>query len=235
MKSSHILKVLANGREVPYPEEAFYQDNLLLIKDYRLNDFPGDHWSDDLNYDAYLEWLQDYLFRCDEIDLIDGQDWLPERIATDRYLTCASIGWHAGFYESIISGYPCYDFPENFETTFDIDHLKGITDDDPYAEFLMLQGSEDEPPPNRLEFILREYGGLLLRKKDEEQFQRYWPAFVKLEPLNWAFGVPDDRLEPADSGWRVYLSLVLKRINHKEERMKALDRFFIEYADIIHK
>jgi len=99
----------------------------------------------------------------------------------------------------------------------------------------MLQGSEDEPPPNRLEFILREYGGLLLRKKDEEQFQRYWPAFVKLEPLNWAFGVPDDRLEPADSGWRVYLSLVLKRINHKEERMKALDRFFIEYADIIHK
>lgn len=233
MKSNHILKVLSNGWEVPYPEEAFYEDNLLLLKDYRLNDFPGDHWSEDLNYDAYLEWLQDYLFRC-AIDLNSLQNWIPKRIATDRHHTCASIGWHAGFYESIIYRYPCYDFPENFETTFDIDHLKGITDDDPYAEFLTGR-AYDDPPPGKLEFILREYGGLLLRKKDEVQFQRYWPRFVKLEPLNWAFGVPGDRLEPADSGWRVYLSLLLKRMNKMEDRVKALDRFFIEYANIIHK
>ena len=120
-----------------------------------------------------------------------------------------------------MSRYPWYDFPANFEETFEVDYLKGTFDDD--------------PPPGKLEFILRQYGGLLLKKKDEEQFQRYWPGFVKLEPLNWAFGVPDDRLEPVDSGWRVYLSIVMQRINAREERIKALDSFFFEYADIIHK
>ena len=39
MKSTPILKVLSNGWEIPYPEEAFYRDDLLLIKDYRLNNF----------------------------------------------------------------------------------------------------------------------------------------------------------------------------------------------------
>lgn len=234
MKSNHIIKVLSNGWEVPYPEEAFYRDDLLLIKDYRLNDFPGDHWSEDLNYDVYLEWLQDYLFQR-EIDLNALQNWIPEHIATDRYFDCASIGWHAGFYESIISRYSCYDFPENFEETFEVDHLKGTFDDDPYDQFLKTDVFDDEPPPGKLEFILQQYGGLLLKKKDEEQFQRYWPGFVKLEPLHWAFGLPEDRLEPADSGWRVYLSLILKRIPDRQERIKALDRFFNEYIDILHK
>jgi len=233
MESIHILKILSNGWEVPYPGNAFYRDNLLLSKDYRLNDFPGDHWSEDLNYDAYLEWLQDYLFRC-EIDLMTWQDWIPACIATNRDLDCASIGWHAGFYEFEAYSGPWYDFPDNFEETFDIEHLKG-TIDDPYDEFLKTSAWGDYPPPSKLEFILQQYGVLLLNKKDEEQFQRYWPGFVKMEPLHWAFGVADYRMEPADSGWRVYLSLVLKRIPDRQKRIEALERFFIEQADILHK
>jgi hypothetical protein len=233
MKFVHILKVLPNGWQVPYPEEAFYSDDLLLLKDYRLNACPGNAGDEPLPYDDYLEWLQDYLYRC-KIDLTDQQNWVPEKIAADPYFSCASIGWHGGFYESIISRYPCYDFPENFEETRDIDHLKGIVCDDPYAEFLTGH-AYDDPPPDRLEFILREYGGLLLRKKDEEQFQKYWPGFVSLEPLHWMFGMAEDQLEPADSAWRIYLSLVLKKIKSKKARIKELDRFFNEYADIIHK
>jgi hypothetical protein len=235
MKSAPVLKVLSNGWEVPYPEEAFFRNYLLLLKDYRLNSMPEKAWTRSFLYDEYVEWLQAYLFRCDEIDLMTWQSWIPARIATKRYLDCASIGRHAGFYESVLSMYHCYNFPENFEETFDIDHLKGTFDDDPYAEMLKRGLLDDDPPPDRLKFILQEYGGLLLKKKDEEQFQRYWPGFVKLEPLHWAFGLAADNLEPADSAWRVYLSLVLKRINNKGARIKALDRFFIEYEDIIHK
>ena len=39
MESRRILKVLANGWEVPYPDEVIYR-GMLLLKDYRLNDYP---------------------------------------------------------------------------------------------------------------------------------------------------------------------------------------------------
>jgi len=234
MRSIHVLKVLPNGWQVSYPEEAFYGDSLLLLKDNRLNGCPGEARDLALPYEDYLEWLQDYLFRC-EIILSAGQSRVPESIDGNPQFECASLGWHAGFYESMISRYPEYDFPDNFENEPDIDHLQGIVYKDPYAEFPACRHSKDGPPPGRLEYIFRDYGDLFLKKKDDEQFRRYWPGFVKLEPLHWMFGRAEDHLESADTGWRVYLSLILKKKENRTDRIAAQDRFFVEYADIIHK
>jgi len=234
MESRRILKVLANGWEVPCPYEVIYKDTLLL-KDYRLNDFPKDAESRFIDDGSYVEWLQDYLFRC-AINLTDEQIKISSHIAADKYFGGAYIGWHAGFYESVQGLYPAYNYPDDFEETLNIENLTGIVDDDPYAEFLKIcEDDIDEPKPSRLAFILQDYGHLLLKKTEEAEFQRYWPGFVKLEPLHWMFGLHESNLELADSAWRVYLSLVLKRISSKSDRIKELTRFFDEYADTIHK
>ncbi len=234
MESHRILRVLSNGWEIPYPHEVVYKD-MLLLKDYRLNDFPKDADSKFIDDEFYVEWLQDYLIRC-EISLTEEQLKVSNYIAADKYFDCASLGWEAGFYESVHALSPAYDFPDDFEETLNIENLTGIFNDDPYAEFLKVCADDiDEPKPSRLEFILQEYGQLLLMKSEEVQFQKYWPGFVKLEPLHWMFGLHEGDLELADSAWRVYLSLVLKRIPSKSDRIKELNRFFDEYADTIHK
>lgn len=234
MESRRILKVLSNGWEVPYPDEVIYND-MLLLKDYRLNGYPENSGHNSIDYGSYVEWLQEYLVRC-QIDLTEEQCKIRDHIATDKYFNCGSLGWDAGFYENSHGLYPVYGFPEDFEVTLDINHLTGIVHEDPYADF--LEGCEDditEPKPSRLEFILQDYGHLLLMKSEAIQFQKYWPGFVKLEPLHWMFGTPEENLEPADSAWRVYLSLILKRRQAKTDRINELNRFFDEYADAIHK
>ena len=235
MESLHILKVLSNGWVVPYPEEVIYKDTLLL-KDYRLNGFPCDAGATDMDYDAYLEWLQDYLMRC-KIDLTSEQCKIYNYIITDKYFGCGFLGGEAGFYEASFGLHPAeYNFPENFEETFDINHLTGVVHDDPYKEFLTYcEEDSDGIRPTRLEFVLREYGRLLLMQSEAIQFQQYWPGFVKLEPLPWIAGTSEENLEPADSAWRVYLSLILKRIQTKDGRIKELNRFFNAYGDAIHK
>jgi hypothetical protein len=231
MEPRRIIKVLANGWEAPYPDEVHYGD-MLLLKDYRLNGMPdGPKW-DCIEYDAYVEWLQDYLIRC-KIDLTEEQCKIQNRIATDNYFTCGFLGGETGFCEGLHVLFPEYNFPEDFEETFDIDHLTGVARDDPYANFLTL--GEDEPKPTRLEFILQDYGRLLMMKSDAMQFQQYWPGFVQLEPLHWISGLTEGELEPTDSGWRVYLSIILKRIQDKDVRIKELNRFFDRYSDAIHK
>ena len=235
MESRRILRVLANGWQIPYPDKAIHKGSL-IVKDYRLNGYPGEASPDyDISYDEYVEWLQDYLVRC-ELDLTAEQRKISDHIATDNnYLDCASLGWDAGFYESLQALYPAYNFPDDFEETLSIDDLRGIVYDDPYADFLELNLDSDEPQPTRLEFILQEYGHRLLMKYEETEFQRYWPGFVKLEPLNWMFGITDGVLEPADSGWRIYLALLLRRMPTNAERIKELNRFFDGYAEDLHK
>jgi len=234
MKSHRILRVLPNGWEIPYPDEVVCKD-MLLLKDYRLNDFPKDAESKLIDDGSYVEWLQDYLIRC-EINLTEEQCKISNHIATDKYFDCASFGWEAGFYENSHGLYPKYNFPDDFEETLNIENLTGIFDDDPYADFLTIcEDDIDEPKPSRLEFILQDYGHLLLMKSEDVQFRQYWPSFVKLAPMHWMFGLHEGDLELADSAWRVYLSLVLKRIPSKADRIKELNRFFDEYADAIHK
>ena len=234
MKPLHILKTLANGWQVPYPEEVIYKD-MLILKDYRLNGYPGEALPDyNIGYDEYVEWLQDYLIRC-ELDLTEEQRKIWDHISTDKYFDCASLGWDAGFYENSHILYPAYDFPDDFEETLAIDDLKGFLDDDPYAAFMEFDRDNDDPKPTRLEFILRDYGYLLLEKIEEIQFQQYWPGFVKLEPLHWIAGMGDGVLEPTDSAWRIYLALLLRRMLTKAERINGLNRFFHEYGDALHK
>lgn len=234
MESRRILKVLANGWEVPYPDEVIYR-GMLLLKDYRLNDYPENDANNSMGYDSYVEWLQEYLVRC-QIELTEEQCKVRDQISTDKSLDGLLLGDHAGFYESVQNLYRAYDFPEDFEATLDIDHVAGIVYDDPYADYLELHKEDsEEPKPSRLEFILQDYGRLLLMKSEAAQFERYWPDFVKLEPMHWMFGMLETNLEPADSGWRVYLSLILKSRHAKADRIKELNRFFDEYADAIHK
>jgi len=230
------MKTLANGWQVPYPDQSIHKD-MLILKDYRLNGYPGGAIPDyDISYDRYVEWLQDYLSRC-ELDLTEEQRKISDRIATEsNYLDCISLGFHAGFYENLKGLYPAYNFPKDFEGTLAIDDLRGFLADDPYEEFLELHlDDSDAPQPTRLEFILQDYGHLLLEKQEETAFQQYWPGFVKLEPENWMFGITDDILEPADSGWRIYLAILLKKMPTKGERIKELNRFFDGYSEDLHK
>lgn len=234
MEQRRVIKVLANGWQVPYPDEVVYK-GMLLLKDYRLNDFPKVADLKPIDNVSYVEWLQDYLIRC-EINLTEEQCKIGDHIATDKYFDCASLGWDAGCYENVHSLHPAYSFPGDFEETLDIKNLAGIVYDDPYEDFLIgCEDDVDDPKPTRLEFILQDYGHLLLQKSEETQFQLYWPGFTKLEPIQRMFGVDEDHLEIADSAWRVYLSLILKRIPSKANRIKELNRFFDEYADAIHQ
>jgi hypothetical protein len=234
MEPRRILKALANGWQAPYPDEVVYKD-MLLLKDYRLNDFPKDAESKFIDDGSYVEWLQDYLFRC-TINLTDEQIKISNHIATDKYFGGAFLGGEAGFYESVHALYPAYNYPDDFEETLNIENLTGIVYADPYAEFLTVcEDDIDEPKPSRLEFILQDYGHLLLMKIEEAEFLQYWPGFVKLEPLHSMFDLYEGNLELADSPWRVYLSLILKRIPSKSDRINELNRFFDEYADAIHK
>lgn len=233
MESRHILKVLANGWEVPYPDEVIYKD-MLLLKDYRLNSYPENAGNNNIDYDSYVEWLQDYLVRC-QIGMTVEQCKIRDHMVTDKYFDGAFLGWEAGFYECVHNLHRAYDFPEDFEVTLDTDHLKGLVYDDPYEDYVKLLEDSGDPKPSRLEFILEDYGRLLLMKREAAQFERYWLDFVKLEPIDWISGQAEENIEPADSGWRVYLSLILKRIHARADRIKELNRFFDEYADAIHK
>ena len=234
MGSRHILKLLANGWEVPYPDEAIHKD-MLLLKDYRLNGFPKDTGPELFYTDSYMEWLQDYLIHC-ETTLTEEQCKILNHMETDKYIDCGTIGWLAGFYESAHALAPEYNYPADFEDTLKIDDLTASTCADPYAD--LLRGYDVEifgPAPTRLEFILEDYGWLLLRKSEAIQFQTYWPGFHKLEPLHWLLFVPANYLEPLDSAWRVYLSEILKRMQNKDDRINGLHKFFDQYVDMIRK
>mgnify|MGYP001287903404 CR=1 FL=1 len=134
MESRRILKVLSNGWEVPYPNEVIYR-GMLLLKDYRLNGYPENAVTNGIDYDSYMEWLQDYLLHC-RIDLTEEQCKLRDQISTDKYFDGAFLGWHAGFYENSRGLHPQYNFPEDFDVAHNIDHLAGIVDDDPYTDYL---------------------------------------------------------------------------------------------------
>jgi hypothetical protein len=41
--------------------------------------------------------------------------------------------------------------------------------------------------------------------------------------------------EPLDAGWRVLLSAILRKVDDKEERIRALDAFFRGYVEYLNK
>lgn len=233
MESYQILKVLKNGWVVPYPDEVVYRD-MLILKDYRLNDYPRDEKGNFNKEIPYEEWLQDYLYNC-QIDLTENQRKVRDFILANNDYAAISLGWDAGFYENSHGLYPIYDFPEDFEEHPDIENLKGLVYDDPYQDFMDVFDDDEEPRPSKLEYILEDYGYYLLLCQEEKCFQEYWPGFVKIIPAHWMFGWTEPNMELPDSAWRIYLSFILKAIPDKLERLKQIENFFLEYGDALHK
>jgi hypothetical protein len=243
MSRDHILKVLRNGYEVPYPWELVYSD-LLFLKDYRLNEFPmdghGEFNTDYGEFDTdYQDWLQHYLCTC-EICLTAEQIRIRDHISNNHNFSAASLGGIAGFYENSHALHPRYLFPDNFEDELDFDNLRDIIGDDPYEDY--LDGFDDDDESDRLsnrlsklDYILEDYGYYLLQSEEESQFREHWPTFIKIETLDWMFGCMEPNLELADSAWRVYLSFLLKAIPEKTARIEQLQSFFLSYADDLRK
>lgn len=230
-----IQKVLPNGWIVPYPDELVYQ-NMLFLKDYRLNDYPGSAtgcFDETLDYYA---WLADYLYGC-AVELTPEQAYFSNYISTQDSFSTIMLGFIAGLYESCQALKPAYDFPDNFEEVPDIDAVKsrGGALFDPYADYLEWLADSDEPSLSKIDFVLDDYGYCLTMQRDKQQFENFWSDFVKLEPLHWMFGQTEQQFEPPDAAWRVYLSCILKKIPDRAERIQQIERFFFEYGDTLHK
>lgn len=231
LMKNKFLKVLANGYEVPYPDELLYKD-IIIMKDYRLNDYPKNSDGEFDEAAPYEEWLSEYLFCCD-LNLTEEQQKLADYIDSDSNFSGFVLGCHAGFYESLQACRPSYRFPDDFSEKPDIIKLKGTIDKDPYKTYLKL--FEYEGKRSRLEFVMEEYGWHVMKQHEQEEFQKYWHLFVKLEPLHWMFGMREQNVELPDFAWRIYLALILKRIPGRKARIKEIGNFFNEYGDTIHK
>lgn len=235
MGNHRILKVLRNGCEVPYPEEIVYQE-MLFLKDYRLNDFPIDGRGNLDEAVDYEEWLQSYLFTCD-INLTEEQGRIQDYISANLDFSAALLGGIAGSYENSHALHPRCIFHDDFEVMLDFDNIRDITGDDPYEDY--LDGFPDYMEGDKLskpEYILMDYGYYVLQTQEGIQFRKYWPEFKKIEPIDWLlFGVENQNCEIPDSAWRIYLSLILKRIPQKSVRIEQLKRFYLEYQDALHK
>lgn len=133
MPACPIIKVLPHKLEVPYPEYLVYGD-MLFLKDYRLNAFPKDtqgNFDEDAPYET---WLIDYLCSVD-IELTHEQRIIAEYIRTNTDFNASRLGDLAGFYENYSARHPYYDYPEDFEETFDLDRLESIFDN-PCQDYL---------------------------------------------------------------------------------------------------
>ena len=229
-----ILKTLPNGYLVPYPDELIHHD-LLFLKDYRLTGFPGMETGRpaEISYEDYVEWVADYLSTCD-MALTEEQERIRAYITADPDGMGITLGWIAGFYQNTGGTHPFYYFPENFEENPDIEALKGAIYEDPYLELLDLL-NEDDDKPDKLSFVLEDYGWFLRMKMDEDECRTYWPGFTPLEPIHWMAGSDGLFLEHPDYGWRLYLSILLKATRDKSKRIEHLDKFFNEYRDAVHK
>ena len=232
--SQKILKRLPNGYIIPYPDELIHHD-LLFLKDYRINRYPGMEAGRpaDISYEDYVEWLAAYLLTCD-ITLTKEQERIRDYITSDTEGMGITLGWISAFYQSIGGTHPFYHFPEDFEETPDIEAVKGAIYEDPYLELLDLLDDDDDKP-DKLAFILEDYGWFLMMKTDLDEFRKYWPGFIPLEPIHWMAGSDGPFLEYPDYGWRVYLSILLKSTPNKVNRIEHIDKFFREYNSTIQK
>ncbi|MBW2097132.1 MAG: hypothetical protein JRI80_19940 [Deltaproteobacteria bacterium] len=232
--SPKVLKTLPNGYVVPYPEELVH-NGLLFLKDYRLNRYPGMETGRpaDISYDDYVKWLADYLPNCD-LSLIDEQKRVRDYITANAAGMGTMLGWIAGFYQSVGGMHPFYQFPEDFDENPDIEALEKAMGGYSYEEVLDLI-DEDEDIPDKLSFVLEDYGWFLTMKMDVDEFLKYWPGFIPLEPIHWMVGSVGLAVERPDYAWRTYLSMLLKSTGDKAARIEHLDRFFREYNDTIHK
>lgn len=222
---------------IPYPEELIYKD-MLLQKDYRLNCSPRNadgSYAYDQPFGEYLAWLDEYLYHCDLV-LTEEQRRIECFIGCGG-LSGLSLGIHAAQYESLSSSRPEYEFPDDFESSLDMEGLQPIVSEDPFREYLewLDEVDIDDYRPTKREFVAEDYGWFLEKRREEQDFRTCWPDFVKLSPIVWMFKVDVKNSELPDFGWRVHLSLILKKIPEKSKRLVELESFWDEYIDMINK
>jgi hypothetical protein len=213
---------------VPYPAELVH-DKFVLLKDYRLNDYPGKAAGCLDESVDYFPWLADYLYEC-TVELTPEQRYF-QAYDTEHNFGAYMLGHVAGICQSSVCSY--YEFPDDFAKNPDITRALGKVDD-PYAEYLESWPG-DEPLMSKEEFVINEYGYHLTKLRDEALFALYWPDFVELEPMHWVLGIKEPKIEPADAAWRVHLSCILKNIPDKAARRKELESFYNEYWDTMNK
>jgi hypothetical protein len=225
-----IMKVLKNGTVIRYPEET-YSEGIIWEKDYRLNGFPRlNQGGYDLSqsYEEYLDWLQNYLYSAD-VDLDDEEFRLSQQIANDeKDLNYGSgLGVSAGFYDHFG---PELEYPPDTEESFAFATIASFGQNPDALTADRLNGLSVE------DFILRDYARQLIRTRESRDFDEYWPDFERY-PLHgpWC-QFPDGKpIEPCDAGWRVHLSIYLKKFSEKTRRIKELDDFMTEFADNFRK
>lgn len=231
------MQSIGGGHEIPWPEPLSVGD-FISHKDYRMNDFPrksdGLPWCD-IPDDQYLSWLADYL--PDNLPKLTGeQQKIFQKIESCDHLSGFRIGDSAGWYEAEASFRPNYEFPVDFIRSGDIAAVKGVEAGYTYEEY--VEANEDIlDPGERLmtpeELILEEFGWHLVLEEEQNQFNLYWPDFVKLDSFNIVFSTNTLRHEPPDAGWRVYLGMALLKMKDKEARIKELENFYHYWHEML--
>ena len=239
MTGRKLMLTIAQGHEVPWPEP-LTDGGFAFPKDYRMNDFPrtpdGDVWYD-IPDDDYFSWLADYLPN-NLPKFTPEQQYLWDNLDNYTRLSGFWIGDQGGWYENEALSHPNYDFPDDFADTGDLT-LVTVPDGrftyDEYAEPLKDVLADDERPMTIEEFILDEFGWHLTMEEEKRQFAHYWQNFTKMDGFNVVFMSITIHDEPPDAGWRVYLGMVLHRIQDKSLRIKELECFYHYWREMISK
>lgn len=236
---TNCIKTLASGHLVTLAEEFYDHNRMLFVKDYRLNGYPMNAKGEllvDLPWYQYAEWLEAYLYAA-EIELRPDEEQL-RRHYLSKPPSGIMIGTHCGLFEGIRAMQSCYAyiFPDDFEKYPQFNGLETVNSDDPYKMYLeyMEDVGDGEEPLTREQYVLQEYGWQLINQMEQEEFDVYWPQFSKISGLT-IMGIGGPYTEPADAGWRVQLSLALKTIPAKTERVQLIDKFMDEFCNYLHK
>lgn len=234
-----LMRTIAGGHKVPWPEP-LTDNGYVFPKDYRMNDFPrtpeGGNWYD-IPDEGYFSWLADYLPN-NLPKFTPEQQKIADNLDTYRRLNGFWIGDRGGWYDNVAASHPKYEFPDNFADVGDLTVVAvrdgGFTYDEYVDSYQDLIG-DDERLMTQEEFLLDDFGWHLALEEEKRLFSQYWPDFRKMDGFNVVFMNFSVYDEPPDAGWRVYLGMVLRRIENKAYRIKELKDFYHYWREMVSK
>ncbi len=231
------MKRMAGSLEIPWPEP-ITDRGFVFPKDYRMNAFPrtpfGLPWYDTPDSE-YFSWLAEYL-PANLPQFNAEQHRLSMQLEHYDRLSGFWIGDRAGWYESEAAERPIHEFPDDFACIGNIDGVQIIQGRYTYADYAKWERGFIGPGGRIMtpeEFILEDFGWSLVQEREQREFAAYWPDFVKFDGFNFALSLSSFQHEPPDAGWRVYLGMVLQRIQGKVSRIKEIENFYYAWHDHI--
>jgi hypothetical protein len=234
-----LMRKIAGDRSVPWPDAVVWRD-CLLVKDYRMNDFPRTadgriHY--DISDDEYFSWLADYLPK--NLPPLNEHEWrLAASIKHGNGPSGFTLGDRGGWYESEAVMRPFFTFSESFAEKPDFSQVAVGGAGFSYENYLSSHQDitdEGDRLMTQEEYILEDFGWNLLRLHERAQYERYWPGFRKLDGTCIVFKICSPRDEPADAGWRVHLGLVLREIGQKSRRIEEIATFYQYWLEMVSK